>query len=252
MRAFRAVLLDFFGTLTRAVRRGPDHARIARLLGCEPDRFVAALDASFALRATGHFGSAAAALRHVCALAGARPGADRLRDALASRVAAIRRDTELRPESVPVLARLRALGMRTAVVSDCCYELPSILPTLPVAPLLDARVYSVREGVCKPEPAIYLAACARLGVAPAECLYVGDGGSRELTGAAALGMTAVRLAAPDLTGHLVFDRDDAWSGPAIGSLLDLPTLFEAVPAGGVPPMAAHRYTTVEYRQPLVG
>src|SRR5438874_2735987 len=76
-----------------------------------------------------------------------------------------------------------ARGLRTAVVSDCTYELARFLPSLPVAPLLDACVYSVEVGACKPDPAIYLAACRRLGVSPPECLYVGDGGGRELSGA---------------------------------------------------------------------
>lgn len=40
----------------------------------------------------------------------------------------------------------------------------------------------------KPDPAIYLLACRRLGVAPEDCVFVGDGGDRELEGAAAVGM----------------------------------------------------------------
>jgi putative hydrolase of the HAD superfamily len=218
MPAYRAVLFDFFGTLTHAVQRGPDHARIARIL-----------DRSFYLRARGRFGSAEATLRWVCAEAGADPTREQVRDALAWRVAAIRRDTELRRDAVPALGRLRREGLRTAVVSDCGYELPAILPTLPVAPLLDARVYSVQEGVCKPDPRIYLAACDRLDVRPDECLYIGDGGSQELTGAAELGMTAIRLAAPDLAGHLVFNADVAWTGRRADSLVEAARLaHEAV------------------------
>ncbi|MGW4502473.1 hypothetical protein ACWENR_28185, partial [Micromonospora sp. NPDC004336] len=34
-------------------------------------------------------------------------------------------------------------------------------------------------GRCKPDPALYQAACRRLGVAAADCLYVGDGGRPE-------------------------------------------------------------------------
>ncbi len=47
---------------------------------------------------------------------------------------------------------------------------------------------------------MYETACAHLGVDPGECLYVGDGGSQELSGATAVGMTAFRLTAPDLAG----------------------------------------------------
>jgi putative hydrolase of the HAD superfamily len=34
-------------------------------------------------------------------------------------------------------------------------------------------------------------------------------------------MQAVRLAAPDLGGHLVFHADDDWTGPAVGSLTEV-------------------------------
>jgi putative hydrolase of the HAD superfamily len=141
-----------------------------------------------------------------------------VRRALAARVRAVAADTTLRRDAVPTLRALRQRGLRTAVVSDCGYELPEFLPRLPIAPLLDARIYSVHVGQRKPHPAMYLAACRALRVDPEECLYVGDGGSRELTGAAEVGMTAVRVAAPDLAGHLVFDAEPAWSGPTIGSL----------------------------------
>jgi len=67
-------------------------------------------------------------------------------------------------------------------------------------------------------------------VAPEDCLYVGDGGSHELTGAAAVGMTPVRLAAPDLTDHLVFNADADFSGPSVSSLMGILELLDLVPA----------------------
>jgi putative hydrolase of the HAD superfamily len=136
----------------------------------------------------------------------------------------VRADTALRPDT---LRALRRRGLRTAVISDCGYELPAFLPRLPIAPLLDARVYSVQVGQHKPHPLMYLTACRRLGVHPRECLFVGDGGSRELSGAAAIGMTAVRLAAVDLADHLVFDADHAWTGPRISTLGEVTHLVSA-------------------------
>jgi putative hydrolase of the HAD superfamily len=230
MCAYRAVLFDFFGTLTHSVRRGPQHAAVARSLGCDPTELVAVLDRSFYARARGLLGSPEAALRWVCEQAGGRPGRGALRAALAARADAIRADTTLRGDAVLALRALRKRGLGTALVSDCTHELPAFLPSLPVAPLLDARVYSVEIGRCKPDPAIYLAACGRLGVHPRECLYVGDGGSQELTGADELGMTAVRLAAADLDGHLVFNPDVRWSGPTVTSLTQVVRLVDRTPA----------------------
>jgi putative hydrolase of the HAD superfamily len=229
MPAYRAVLFDFFGTLTQAVRRGPRHAAIAKILGCDPATLTAVLDRSFYTRARGLFGSAEAALAWVCEQAGGRPSRTALRTALAMRVRAVREDTTLRPDAVAALTALRRRGVRTAVVSDCAYELPEFLPWLPVGPLLGACAFSVYIGQCKPHAAMYLTACDQLRVRPEECLYVGDGGSRELSGAAALGLDAVRLAAPDLDGHLVFNAETDWAGPSVRTLTEAVRIVDPVP-----------------------
>ncbi|MEU4687345.1 HAD family hydrolase [Actinoplanes sp. NPDC023714] len=230
MPAYRAVVFDFFGTLTRSVQRGPQHADIARSLGADPEAVTGVLNRTFRARACGSLGSAEATLRWVIEQAGGRPRPGAIRAAMPARIDALRADTRLRADAVSALTAIRARGVRTAVISDCTHELPAFLPGLPVAPLLDAQIYSVELGVCKPDPEIYLAACDRLGVAPEDCLYVGDGGSHELTGAAAVGMTPVKLVAPDLTNHLVFDADTNFAGRTVRSLSDVLTLLRHTPA----------------------
>ncbi|WP_184535660.1 HAD family hydrolase [Micromonospora polyrhachis] len=234
MPRYRAVLFDFFGTLTCPVQRGWRHTAVADALGCSRDTLVDILDQSFYQRATGAIGDTEATLRWVADRAGVRPSAGALRAAVAARFAAIHADTRLRSDAVPVLRALRQRGLRIGLVSDCTHELPVFLPRLPVAPLLDAQVLSVRLGACKPDPALYLAACARLAVPPWECLYVGDGGSQELTGAARAGLAAVRLAAPDLGGHLVFNSDTGWDGPMLTSLSEVIELVDhpRIPTAG--------------------
>lgn len=218
MSRYDAVLFDFFGTLTQAVSRGRAHTNLARWLGCDPRRFTAVLDRTFVERARGGYGSASQSIRRVAETAGVRPTRAQLAAVLPARIEAVRADTRLRPEALPVLAAVRGLGLRTALVSDCAHELPRYLPELPIAPLLDTCVYSVEVGACKPDPQMYLTACRRLGVVPARCLYVGDGGSQELTGARAVGMTAVQLVAPDLAGHLRFNGERGWTGPTVRTL----------------------------------
>jgi len=224
--AYRAVVFDFFGTLTRSVQRGPQHAEIARSLGADPEAVRGVLDRTFRARARGRYGSAEATLRWVIEQAGGRPRTDQLRAGVPARVDALKADTRLRADAVSALAAIKRRGLSTALISDCTHELPAFLPSLPVAPLLDTTIYSVRLGVCKPDPRIYLAACEDLGVRPDECLYVGDGGSHELTGAAAVGMTPVRLAAPDLANHLVFDADTNFAGRTVRSLTEIVGLID--------------------------
>ena len=226
MPAYRAVVFDFFGTLTRSVQRGPQHAEIARSLGADPEAVNGVLDRTFRARARGRYGSAEATLRFVIEQAGGRPCTDQLRAGVPARVDALKADTRLRDDAVSALDAIKRRGLATALISDCTHELPAFLPSLPVAPLLDTTVFSVRLGVCKPDPRIYLAACEQLGVVPEDCLYVGDGGSHELTGAAAVGMTPVRLAAPDLANHLVFDADTNFAGRTVRSLTELVGLVD--------------------------
>lgn len=228
MPAYRAVVFDFFGTLTRAVQRGPQHAELARALGVDPEAVRGVLDRTFRARARGRYGNAEATLRWVIEQAGGRPRAAQVRAGVPARINALKADTRLRADAVSALTAIRRRGLATAVISDCTHELPAFLPSLPVAPLLDAKIYSVREGVCKPDPRIYLAACQELGVRPDQCLYVGDGGSHELSGAAAVGMTPVRLAAPDLAGHLVFDSDTNFAGRQVRSLTEVVGLVDSL------------------------
>src|SRR5262249_42278412 len=125
---FRAVLFDFFNTLTLAVRRGPGHARVAELLGCDPTAWVAALDRSFMDRARGNYGPAVEGLRRLASEVGGQPSRTQLMAAIEARVEAVRADATLRPDAILTLLSLRSLGLHTAVISDCWFELPMFLP----------------------------------------------------------------------------------------------------------------------------
>jgi putative hydrolase of the HAD superfamily len=82
-------------------------------------------------------------------------------------------------------------------------------------------VFSCVERTRKPDPRLFRAVAARLAVEPAACVYVGDGGGRELTGASGIGMRAVLLAGPDWQQHRDHRTEADWAGPRIGSLTDL-------------------------------
>ncbi len=79
-------------------------------------------------------------------------------------------------------------------------------------------MFSIVIGRRKPHPSLYLAACERLGIATSEAVYVGDGGSKELSGARAVGMPAIRLVADDARQALVYDAEQEWTSPVIDSL----------------------------------
>jgi putative hydrolase of the HAD superfamily len=219
---FRAVVFDYFGTLTLqapAAARREGARRVAQLLGLDADDFLQQMFASFTDRATGRRGDMAATMAWVAEQCGLRASPEQVSSACAER-----RSIEvgfanlLRDDAVVTLQNLKAAGFRLGVVSDCTHELPECWPDLPIASIVDTVVFSVEMGYRKPHPSLYLTACRRLRVPPSEVLYVGDGGSHELTGARAVGMTAIRLVADDSGDGIVYDLESDWRGPVIGSL----------------------------------
>ncbi len=88
--------------------------------------------------------------------------------------------------------------------------------------MFDVTVFSCVAGIKKPDPRIYHIATERLGVDPQDCLYIGDGSSRELTGALEVGMHPVLIHDPDESDDTHFiDREDDWKGPVISSLREV-------------------------------
>lgn len=231
MSLVRAVVFDFYGTLTPGrsdVEQSQVRQAQAEALGVDPAAYDAELTATVDQRFRGAGGSVAGSLAWVAARLGVQPADDALAAAASVRLASERGFGTPRPEVVGLLTALRERGLRIGVVSDCSAELPEYFGRLPVAPLVDAAVFSFVEGVKKPDPAIYRACCARLGVAPAECLYVGDGGSDELNGALRVGMRPVLLAAAGEEAGVVYGRHAAaWAGERVASLTDVPALLDA-------------------------
>ncbi|MFI6240223.1 HAD family hydrolase [Micromonospora sp. NPDC050795] len=113
---------------------------------------------------------------------------------------------------------LRDGGHPLALISNATSETAEAWPQSSLARRLDVAVFSCEVGLAKPDPAIYRIAAERLGVAPSECVFVGDGADGELAGAAAVGMTVLRT-----TEHN--DTDPSWGGCAFANLGDLPTLL---------------------------
>jgi putative hydrolase of the HAD superfamily len=216
-----AVIFDFFGTLTPSTpsRTWDDHAaRSAAPLGLPAATWRAALDASFAERATGRLGDLAATFRALALRSGFDPSDEALAAACAARRQSQRELFRLRPDAIGVLRALRTQGMALGVLSDCTVELAEAWPDLPLADLVDARVLSCEEGRRKPDPELFRLIARRLGTVPGDCLYVGDGGGNELTGASRCGMRAYMLRASDWADNDAHQREDDWAGPAVPSL----------------------------------
>lgn len=202
-------------------------AEMAAALGMEPEAFRRGWRETLIERQTGGFRSVEENVRAICARAAIRPDGDAVARAVEARRRLYEERFHPRPGAIEVLTWLRERGYRTALVSMCAPDAPGFWHASPLAGLVEVLVFSCEVGLRKPDPRIYLAACEGLGVEPSACLYVGDGGYREFTGAEAVGMHPVRIVDPAEAEEVLRPEPDDWQGPTVRALTELPALLEA-------------------------
>jgi putative hydrolase of the HAD superfamily len=220
----RAVVFDLFGTLVPAQDKrayAQDVAAMAAVLDVDPGAFAPLWAETARARHRGDFLAIEDNLRFICRRLGRPASPEAVGKAVAVRERAVETALDPRPDAFRVLADLRGRGLRIGLLTNCSAEVPELFERSPLAPLVDAAVFSCREGTRKPDERMYRLVCSRLDVDPGDCVYVGDGANRELTAAAAVGMRAIRLAVPGETENGYRLEDDEWAGPTIRSLLDL-------------------------------
>ena len=210
----RAVVFDLFGTLIKSPP-GARHVRaMAEKLGVAFEDLHPAYQQTRPRRDSGDL-DVSQALRVCCKEIGASPSEDQLAAACAELIDFLRGILLPRKGAIETLRTLRDRGLRIGLVSDATIEVATLWPSTAFAPYVDAPVFSCELRVRKPDLALYLTVCDRLGVKSSECLYVGNGDSDELAGAGAAGMRALLFTAPgEFPGREAAD----WQGPRIAHL----------------------------------
>ncbi len=94
--------------------------------------------------------------------------------------------------TVNLLRDLKERGYKIGLISNCFSDECKLIKESKLFPYFDAVRLSYEFGVCKPDPVVYTSIIEELGVEPGECLYVGDGGSKELFAARSVGMKAAQ------------------------------------------------------------
>jgi putative hydrolase of the HAD superfamily len=111
---------------------------------------------------------------------------------------------ELYDDTLPVLAELRARGLRLGLVSNTGRDLAEFVRHHRLD--VDVAIGSRAHGKTKPHATIFRAALERLAVDPAEAAMVGDSPQDDVEGARALGMQAFLIDRegrfPDAEGRL--------------------------------------------------
>jgi len=232
---YDAVIFDLFGTLV-------DNTEFLDLSRSEYNRTLSNVAAALSIpepdllrlwsetvheRDAGLFPSMEKYFRHICREIGVKADARQIANAVELRLEYLRSVLTPRNHTVETLTELKASGYRLGLISDCSSEVPLLWPETPFAASLDGAIFSCEVKLTKPDPRIYRMVCDSLKVAPGKCLYVGDGGSGELTGAVEFGMDPVLIRAPydTVNGH----RED-WEGTRISELKQVLDLVRGQPS----------------------
>lgn len=209
---YKAVIFDLFGTL---VHKFPVDESVsilwdmADVLGVDADAFTQLWFDSFSERHSGCFPDLEADIEYVSQKLGIRPDEEQLRKAAQINLDYVATHIIPMKGTVELLTWLRENGYKTGLVSNWSDEVPTVWKDIPLSNYFDVSVFSCRVGIMKPDPRIYHMACDQLSLKPGECLFIGDGDSSELSGAAGVGMSTVLISDSKM---------EHWSGRQISSL----------------------------------
>jgi putative hydrolase of the HAD superfamily len=162
---------------------------IAERLGIEEETYLVLWPRFRTAGLTGEIGSYEDVLLQLCQTAGVEPDVELIGQLVAERGEVAKRTfASIDPEILTMLDSLKGSRLRLGVVTNA-----GDVDTAPwtgsrPAGYFDDFVASHEVGLMKPDANIFLLACDRLEVKPAETVFVGDGGSNELFGASQAGL----------------------------------------------------------------
>jgi REG-2-like HAD superfamily hydrolase len=105
------------------------------------------------------------------------------------------------PEAASVCERLKAAGLRLAVISNGSVTVRNLLDQAGLLHHFELVIASQDLGIQKPDPRIFQAALAALGVEAGEAVYVGDLYEVDVAGAREAGMGAVLIDRQGASAH---------------------------------------------------
>ena len=192
MASLRGVIFDLFHTLTGLESEWSDLPGTSTLLGIDRRVWDGVLHERSRDRLTGAVTDPFLIVRSLAHMIDPTIPDDRIRATVEMRIRRFR-DTLSRipPANIDVLKRLRESGVKVGLITNADAIEMASWAQCPLAGLFDAEVISCHVGMAKPDPEIFLKCLDMLGLPAEHCLFVGDGGSNELTAAKSVGMKTV-------------------------------------------------------------
>ncbi|GAG54737.1 unnamed protein product [marine sediment metagenome] len=223
----KAVIFDLFGTLIEnfnAQEYRQVLSRMASSLSLPEASFYDLWYNSFNQRALGIFKTLEESIRFISKELNKPVVKSGIEEAIRIRLDYTKKTLVPREDAIETLKQLKKIGFKIGLISDCTFEVPQIWNTTTLSQYFDNVIFSCSVGIVKPDPRIYHLACKNLKVKPKNCLYIGDGGSRELSGALHIGMFPILIRSPYEKDSVRYEEED-WNGQRINSLSEILTYF---------------------------
>jgi putative hydrolase of the HAD superfamily len=213
---FKAILLDLFDT-TVYCPWGDLRRQMAAVAGVAVKDILQGYARTQADRNIGAFGSEQRDMEEI-----ARAGRLRLSQQQVSALIDFEHSFLMRfghyyPDVEPFLTAIKAKGLLSGVISNCSHGASTLIDRLNVRGLVDYTFLSFEVGQRKPSSEIYRHALSRLGVDPAQALYIDDQ-VKFCEGAVRVGMPAL------LMNRAVCDHPQVVHGYPYVSALDISIL----------------------------
>jgi len=226
---YKAVLFDLFGTLVDNFTHSEYEsvlAEMALVVNVPRADFIRIWRETFIERNIGTHPTPQYSLSYICEQMNVKVTDEQIESATDIRLGYTLRSLEPRSDSIATIKQLRSGGFKTGIISDCTGDIPMVWERTKFTGVFNVTVFSCEVNTKKPDPKIYRIATERLAVTPRECLFVGDGGSGELTGAREVGMSPVLIRDPDEGEYNFTEREYDWEGPRIDYLREVLNLVK--------------------------
>ena len=187
--AVKIVIFDLFETLISEFDAGhPSITEVAQTLQLPVEDFQREYVNHRPARCTGRV-DYAASLRYIVRKLGGKSPENTIKTLAERRHSAFAVHLRhVEPEILDMLNEIATSGIRLGLISNTDGSEVLDWANSPLGPFFEVTIFSHAVGMVKPDPDIYQHTCKNLGVAPSDCIFIGDGNSDELRGAAQVGM----------------------------------------------------------------
>jgi putative hydrolase of the HAD superfamily len=189
---YKGVIFDLFHTLTGPESEWGSLPDTSKVLGVEQNAWNEALVEGSKWRLLGQERDALTIIRRLAHSIDPTIPEETIGEAKQIRTQRFRHSLQNIPQkNIETLKALRAEGLKLGLLSNADVSEIEGWSESPLCGSFHTEVFSCEVGHVKPEPEIYLKCLELIGLAPEECLFIGDGGSDELRGAQGVGLTPV-------------------------------------------------------------